>query len=85
MIYSTVEGYLAALETHGATAGDIPVLIAKLQETFGALEQLVRLYGHYASLLNAHDGGQRRSFASAEEWLTRYREVERDIVRAESQ
>lgn len=75
MIYSTVESYLAALETHGATVGDIPLLVAKLRETFGALEQFVWLYGHYASLLNAHDGGQRRSFESAEEWLARYREV----------
>lgn len=42
--------------------------IKRLRE---ALERLVTLQAHYAKLLNMHDGGERHSFASAQEWLDR--------------
>jgi hypothetical protein len=40
-----------------------------------ALEESVKLQSHYASLLNQYDGGQRMTFASADEWLARVAEV----------
>lgn len=42
-----------------------------------ALEDLLRLSNHYAELLNMHDGGQRRTFASASEWIKRLEEVKK--------
>ena len=42
-----------------------------------ALEELVKLQAHYARLLNAHDGGERKAFESAEQWMERLKEVER--------
>jgi hypothetical protein len=42
-----------------------------------ALEESVKLQSHYAELLNMHDGGQRRTFASAQEWLDRLAELTR--------
>lgn len=40
-----------------------------------ALEESLKLQGHYASLLNAYDGGLRRQFVSVEEWVARLCEV----------
>ena len=36
-----------------------------------ALEQSVRLQSHYASLLNAYDGGKRMEFPDVQAWLDR--------------
>lgn len=36
-----------------------------------ALSESVKIQSHYASLLNAYDGGKRLQFASAEEWIKR--------------
>jgi len=36
-----------------------------------ALEESLKLQRHYARLLNAYDGGQRREFANADEWIER--------------
>jgi hypothetical protein len=36
-----------------------------------ALQESVKLQGHYAELLNMHDGGKRRVFASPTEWIAR--------------
>lgn len=36
-----------------------------------ALEESVKLQSHYATLLNMHDGGERRPFDSVEAWLAR--------------
>jgi hypothetical protein len=37
-LYSTLASYLAAIETHGATVGDIPKLVGKLRETSDAMD-----------------------------------------------
>ncbi len=42
--------------------------LARLEE---ALEESVQLQGHYASILNYNDGGQRIIFRNAEDWLIR--------------
>lgn len=39
------------------------------------LEESVRLQSHYADLLNMHDGGERRPFKNADEWIARLRET----------
>ena len=49
------------------------------QEFRFALEQSVRLQSHYAKLLNQYDGGTRRVFASADEWMARLREMESEV------
>jgi len=36
-----------------------------------ALEESVKLQSHYAELLNMHDGGERRTFPHATDWLER--------------
>ena len=36
-----------------------------------ALRESVKLQSHYAGLLNDYDGGKRRQFVSAEEWIAR--------------
>lgn len=46
-------------------------------ELYVALAESVKLQSHYASLLNMHDGGQRKGFANAEAWLARLREMRR--------
>ena len=40
-----------------------------------ALRESLRLQSHYASLLNAYDGGKRRGFDSPEAWITRLKET----------
>lgn len=40
-----------------------------------ALEESLKLQSHYAELLNMHDGGERRRFASVEEYLQRLVEI----------
>lgn len=40
-----------------------------------ALDKLTKLYGHYATLLNDFDGGRRKPFANAQEWLDRLHEL----------
>lgn len=37
--------------------------------TMSALEESVRLQSHYAALLNQYDGGNRKGFADAAEWV----------------
>lgn len=49
-----------------------------------ALKESVQLQSHYAELLNMHDGGQRRSFNSPEEWMQRLDEVKGKQARAEA-
>lgn len=39
-IYTTLAGYVAALETHGATVDDIPMLVAKLREASDRIRAL---------------------------------------------
>lgn len=51
----------------------IAELEAENQDLVRALDELVRLYGHYATLLNMHDGGERKPFTSGAEFLARYR------------
>lgn len=46
-----------------------------VQELRLALDELVKLQAHYAELLNMHDGGKRRSFRTADEWMARLREL----------
>lgn len=40
-----------------------------------ALEQSLKLQSHYAKLLNMHDGGKRRGFASVDAWLNQFRKL----------
>jgi hypothetical protein len=60
----------------GAVFGrdNIPSSRTEIEELRAALEASVRLQSHYAVLLNEYDGGLRRQFASAEEWIQRLRE-----------
>ena len=44
-------------------------------EVYLALEASLKLQSHYAKLLNMHDGGKRRGFASVDAWLNRLREI----------
>lgn len=48
-----------------------------------ALEAMVQLQAHYAQLLNMHDGGERRAFKSADEWLARLDEMDAEERRGE--
>jgi hypothetical protein len=48
--------------------------LCRIGELVKALEESVKLQSHYAVLLNGWDGGQRRPFGSAAEWLERLRE-----------
>lgn len=48
-----------------------------------ALCSSVRMQAHYATLLNMHDGGERRTFDSADAWLTRLEEVAETILNRE--
>jgi hypothetical protein len=43
-------------------------------ELLKALRESVALQSHYAELLNAYDGGERRTF-TADTWLERLREL----------
>ena len=40
-----------------------------------ALHESVKLQSHYAKLLNMHDGGDRQSFESAEEWINKLQQL----------
>lgn len=46
---------------------------SKNQELTRALAESVRLQSHYAALLNQYDGGNRKGFADAQEWINRLR------------
>lgn len=48
---------------------------AEVEELRHALDEIIILQRHYASLLNQYDGGNRKGFASADEWIGRLREV----------
>jgi predicted lipase len=50
-------------------------LMTKYVELEAALEQSIKLQSHYALLLNQHDGGERRVFLNAREWLDRLKET----------
>ena len=43
-------------------------IIARLRH---ALAESVKLQSHYATLLNAYDGGKRMQFADADAWMAR--------------
>jgi hypothetical protein len=45
-------------------------------ELYHALEESIKLQSHYAELLNMHDGGQRKQFKDAKEWLQRLRALD---------
>ena len=44
---------------------------AKIRMLEAALAASVKLQTHYAELLNMHDGGKRKIFRSADEWIER--------------
>ena len=50
-------------------------MLAKMGELVKALEESVKLQSFYAEQLNACDGGKRRTFADADAWLARLREI----------
>lgn len=60
-----------AQEFMRGSADEIEQLRRQNEHVVSALEKSVTLQSHYASLLNMHDGGERMTFASAEEWLAR--------------
>jgi hypothetical protein len=45
-------------------------------EIWEALERLIALQSHEASLLNSYDGGKRYSYKNATEYLLRIRQIE---------
>lgn len=46
-------------------------LVASAPELLAALSESVKLQSHYAALLNQYDGGNRKGFADAQEWIDR--------------
>ena len=48
----------------------------EIERLRNALERLVHLQAHYAELLNMNDGGWRKQFASAQEWIDRLAQVD---------
>lgn len=59
-------------QTDPATQRKIVVqFIKQLAAVSDGLEELVKLQGHYAGLLNAQDGGKRHQFKTGQEWLDR--------------
>lgn len=58
----------------------------RLEEIFGELSEALRLsvelQSHYAKLLNMHDGGTRRTFDTADEWIARLDEIKANRVPA---
>ena len=44
---------------------------ARTAALVSALAESVKLQSHYATILNAYDGGKRMSFASEQEWIDR--------------
>lgn len=46
-----------------------------LRDLWAALEESVKLQSHYAGLLNMHDGGDRKQFTDAQEWMDRLVDV----------
>jgi hypothetical protein len=53
----------------------------ELQELKKALVDSVRLQSVYAALLNQYDGGDRRVYRSAREWLDRRIVIEESVVK----
>jgi hypothetical protein len=49
--------------------------LAEIAELRLALDDSVKLQSHYAVLLNNYDGGKRLTFAGANAWLARLREL----------
>lgn len=56
----------------------------ELDEVYTALQELVKVQAHYAHLLNTYDGGERREFKSAMEWILRLREVKENDRKAKA-
>lgn len=40
-----------------------------------ALAESLKLQSHYAVLLNGHDGGERQTFDSVDDWICRLKEI----------
>ena len=40
-----------------------------------ALDESLKLQRHYAELLNMHDGGRRKTYASVEDWMIRLKQT----------
>ena len=62
-------------ETISALQRENSRLAVLKQELADALAKSLSLQSHYAHILNMYDGGQRRGFASNQEWLDRLKEV----------
>jgi hypothetical protein len=59
-------------------AGELETMRYALRVTtmlWAALEESVKLQGHYAQLLNAHDAGERKIFTTANDWIARLAEL----------
>lgn len=54
-----------------AICDEVRALREENEWLLGALRESVELQSHYAKLLNDYDGGRRKAFASAEEWIKR--------------
>lgn len=56
----------------------------EISDLWAALEESVKVQRHYAFLLNAYDGGQRRPFKDAQAWVDRLIDIGRLPVRQHS-
>jgi hypothetical protein len=74
-ILDTLKPGVLSIEARSLLAGMITGRLMK-QGLEDALEQSVKLQSHYAKLLNAYDGGKRRGFASAQQWMDRLKEID---------
>lgn len=55
----------------GSNANILHDATERITTLTNALEESVKLQSHYARILNDYDGGQRREFDSAEQWIER--------------
>ena len=46
-----------------------------IEKLMKALEEIVKLQSYYAGLLNQYDGGERKQFKSADEFIKRLEEL----------
>jgi hypothetical protein len=62
-------------DDHARFSGEQRVVFATdYDKVLHALEESLKLQSHYAYLLNAHDGGERIGFATADKWIARLAE-----------
>jgi hypothetical protein len=68
MLCAIVEAAAGYVEGHPTSLVNI---IQRVRDMREALDESVKLQGHYADLLNAYDGGSRIIFANGDDWMNR--------------